>query len=311
MLGEMIATRDAFSNALVEFGKDNKQVVVLDADLAKATMSVRFRDAVPERFFEAGIAECDLVGMAAGLATTGKIPFACTFAVFAAGRAFEQIRNSVAYPHLNVKICGSHGGLSVGKDGAPHQAIEDLAVMASVPNMVVINPCDAVEMRAAVKAMIDYDGPVYLRLGRSPVPVVLDEATYRFEIGKGVLIREGSDVTLVANGSMLDVANKAAEQLQTEGVSAEVLNIGTIKPLDTDIILRSAQKTGRVVVLEEGVLRGGLGSAVASFLSEHHPVPMRFVGVEDKFGQSGDAAELMDLYGLNPENTVRKVKELL
>ena len=311
MLGELIATRDAFSNALVEFGKDNKQVVVLDADLAKATMSVRFRDAVPERFFEAGIAECDLIGMAAGLSTTGKIPFACTFAVFATGRAFEQVRNSVAYPRLNVKICGSHGGLGVGKDGASHQAIEDLAVMASVPNMVVLNPCDAVEMRAAVKAMIDYEGPVYLRLGRNPVPVVLDENTYKFEIGKGIRLREGKNITLVANGTMVDVACKTAAELEKEGIDAEIINIATIKPLDTDIILESAKKTGRIVVMEEGVLRGGLGSAVAAFMAEHYPVPMRFVGIEDKFGQSGDAEDLMNLYGLNVEHTLSKVRELL
>jgi len=311
MLGELIATRDAFSKALVEFGSENKKVVVLDADLAHATMSCKFKDAVPERFFNAGIAEADLVDMAAGLSTTGKIPFACTFAVFSTGRAFEQIRNSIAYPRLNVKICGSHGGLSVGKDGATHQAIEDLAIMSAVPNMVVINPCDAVEMRAAVKAMIDYDGPVYLRLGRNPVPVVLDEETYTFEIGKGIRMREGTDVTLVATGSMLDVAYQAADLLAGEGVSAEILNIATIKPLDKELILSSAKKTGRVVVLEEGIIVGGLGSAVAAALSETHPVPMRYVGVNDCFGQSGDAADLMKHYGLTAENTVRKVKELL
>ena len=311
MLGELIATRDAFSKALVEFGSENKKVVVLDADLAHATMSCKFQEAVPERFFNVGIAEADLVDMAAGLSTTGKIPFACTFAVFSTGRAFEQIRNSIAYPRLNVKICGSHGGLSVGKDGATHQAIEDLAIMAAVPNMVVINPCDAVEMRAAVKAMIDYDGPVYLRLGRNPVPVVLDEATYTFEIGKGLKMREGTDVTLVATGSMLDVAYKAAGLLAAEGVSAEILNIATIKPLDKELILESAKKTGRVVVLEEGIIGGGLGSAVAAALSQTCPVPMRYVGVDDCFGQSGDAPDLMEHYGLTPENTVCKVRELL
>ena len=310
MKGELIATRDAFAKALVEFGGQDERVVVLDADLAHATMSLRFKEAVPERFFNVGIAEGDLVDMAAGLSLTGKIPFACTFAMFSAGRAYEQIRNSVAYPKLNVKICGSHGGLSVGKDGATHQAIEDLALMSCVPNMVVINPCDAVEMRAAVKAAIDYEGPVYIRLGRNPVPVVLDE-DYQFEIGKGVLIREGSDVTLVATGCMLDIAMKSADALAAEGISAEIINLGCVKPLDKEIILKSVKKTRRAVVMEEGIIVGGLGSAVAAALSQTDPVPMRFVGVDDCFGQSGDAAELFEAYGLSVSNTVAKVKELL
>ena len=310
MKGDIIATRDAFSKALVEFGKDNEKVVVLDADLAHATMSARFADAVPERFFNCGIAEGDMVDMAAGLSTTGLIPFACSFAIFTSGRAYEQIRNSIAYPHLNVKICGSHGGLGVGKDGATHQAIEDLALMAAIPGMTVINPCDAVEMRAAVKAAIDYDGPLYIRLGRNPVPVVLDE-DYKFEIGKGVKISEGSDVTLVATGSMLDVAIKSAAKLAEEGVSAEVINIGCIKPLDKELIIESAKKTGRVVVLEEGIIVGGLGSAVAAALSETCPVPMRYVGVDDVFGQSADAEVLFEHYGLTVENTIGKVHELM
>ncbi len=310
-MSNLIATRDAFSQAIVDFGKDNKKIVVLDADLAKATMSVKFKDAFPERFFDMGIAECDMVDTAAGLATTGKIPFACTFAMFAAGRAFEQIRNSIAYPKLNVKICGSHGGISVGKDGATHQAVEDLAIMAIIPNMVVINPGDAVEMRAAVKAMIDYDGPVYIRLGRNPVPVTFDPDTYRFEIGKGIRVREGKDITLIATGSLFDIANKAAEQLSKEGIDAEVLNIATIKPLDKKLIIESAKKTGKVIVMEEGIIVGGLGSAVAAALSETCPVPMRYIGMDDCFGQSGDPAALMECYGMTVENTIAKVKELL
>ena len=310
-MNELIATRDAFSYALVELGKQNENIVVLDADLAHATMSYRFMEQIPERFFNVGIAECDLIGTAAGLSTTGKIPFACTFAMFAAGRAFEQIRNSVAYPRLNVKICGSHGGISVGKDGASHQAIEDLALMAAIPNMVVINPGDAVEMKAAVKAMVEYDGPVYIRLGRNPVPVVFDEKTYHFEIGKGHIFREGNDVTLVSTGSLFDIAVKAAAELAKDGVSAEVINIPTIKPLDKKLIIESARKTGRVVVMEEGIIVGGLGSAVAAALSEAYPVPMRYIGMDDCFGQSGDAADLMIHYGMSVENTVAKVKELL
>ncbi len=310
-MSELIATRDAFGQALIECAKYNEDIVVLDADLAHATMSCRFQEAVPERFFNVGIAEGDLITTAAGLAASGKIPFACTFAVFATGRAFEQVRNSVAYPKLNVKVCGSHGGVSVGKDGATHQAVEDLALMSVLPEMVVINPGDAVEMRAAVKAMVDYDGPVYLRLGRNPVPVVFDEATYTFEIGKAVKVVEGKDVSLVATGALFDVAMKAAAQLKEEGINAEVVNVPTIKPLDKEMILETAKKTGRVVVMEEGLVFGGLGSAVAQLLSETMPTPVRFVAVNDTFGQSGDAAELMDYYGMSVENTIAKVKELL
>ena len=311
MIGELIATRDAFGTALNEFAKDNKDVVVLDADLAKATMGGRFKDAYPERFFDMGISEGDLVGTAAGLATTGKIPFACTFAMFAAGRAFEQIRNTVAYPRLNVKICGSHGGVAVGKDGASHQCIEDLAIMAAIPGMVVINPGDAVEMRGAVRAAMDYNGPVYIRLGRNPVPVVFDENSYTFEIGKGIKVREGSDITFVANGSLLDVAMKGADILAKEGISAEIIDIATIKPLDKDLIIESAKKTGKVLTLEEGVIQGGLGSAVAQALSVSCPVPMRYIGMDNCFGQSGDAADLMKYYGMSPENVVAKAKELI
>lgn len=310
-MAELVATRDAFGKALIECGKTNPDIIVLDADLAKATMSVRFKEAYPDRFFDVGISEGDLIDTAAGLSTTGKIPFACTFAVFAAGRAFEQIRNSVAYPRLNVKICGSHGGVQVGKDGATHQAVEDLAIMAAIPNMVVLNPGDGVEMEAAVRAMVDYDGPVYIRLGRNPVPVVFDPATYKFEIGKGMKVRDGKDVTLIATGCLLDVAIKAAELLKAEGVEAEIINIPTIKPLDREIILNSVAKTGRAVVMEEGVIMGGLGSLVAAALAEEHPVPLRYIGMNDTFGQSGDAADLMKYYHMTPEDTVLKVKELL
>ena len=310
-MAELVATRDAFGKALIECGKTNPDIIVLDADLAKATMSVRFKEAYPDRFFDVGISEGDLIDTAAGLSTTGKIPFACTFAVFAAGRAFEQIRNSVAYPHLNVKICGSHGGVQVGKDGATHQAVEDLAIMAAVPNMVVLNPGDGVEMEAAVRAMVDYDGPVYIRLGRNPVPVVFDPATYHFEIGKGMKVKDGKDVTLIATGCLLDVAIKAADLLQKEGISAEIINIPAIKPLDREIILNSVAKTGRAVVMEEGVIMGGLGSLVAAALAQEHPVPLRYIGMDDTFGQSGDAADLMKYYHMTPEDTVLKVKELL
>ena len=310
-MAELVATRDAFGKALIECGKTNPDIIVLDADLAKATMSVRFKEAYPDRFFDVGISEGDLIDTAAGLSTTGKIPFACTFAVFAAGRAFEQIRNSVAYPRLNVKICGSHGGVQVGKDGATHQAVEDLAIMAAVPDMVVLNPGDGVEMEAAVRAMVDYDGPVYIRLGRNPVPVVFDPATYHFEIGKGMKVKDGKDVTLIATGCLLDVAIKAADLLQKEGISAEIINIPAIKPLDREIILNSVAKTGRAVVMEEGVIMGGLGSLVAAALAQEHPVPLRYIGMDDTFGQSGDAADLMKYYHMTPEDTVLKVKELL
>ena len=307
--GEMIATRDAFSRALVEFGKDNERVVALDADLAKSTMSARFRDVAPERFFECGIAEADMVDTAAGLSLTGKIPFACSFAVFTAGRACEQIRNTIAYPKLNVKVCGSHGGLGVGPDGASHQAVEDLALMATLPNMTVLNPADGVEMRAAVKAAIEYNGPVYLRLGRNLVPVIFDEETYTFEIGKGKIIREGTDVSLVATGMMVSVAMQAAEILEKDGISAEIVDIATIQPIDRELLIKTAKKTGRVVVMEEGLTFSGLGSIVATVLSESCPVPMRYVGL-DSFGESGEAEELFERYGLTAENTVKKVKEL-
>ncbi len=310
-MAELVATRDAFGKALIECGKENQDIIVLDADLAKATMSTRFKEAYPDRFFDVGISEGDLIDTAAGLSTTGKIPFACTFAVFAAGRAFEQIRNSVAYPRLNVKICGSHGGVQVGKDGATPQAVEDLAIMAAIPNMVVLNPGDGVEMEAAVRAMVAYDGPVYIRLGRNPVPVVFDPATYQFEIGKGMKVREGKDVTLIATGCLLDVALKAADLLKAEHIEAEVINIPTIKPLDREIILNSVAKTGRAVVMEEGVIMGGLGSLVAAALAQEHPVPLRYIGMNDTFGQSGDAADLMKYYHMTPEDTVLKVKELL
>jgi len=310
-MGEMIATREAFGKALAACGAENTDIVVLDADLSKATMSFKFKEAFPDRFFNVGIAEQDLIGTAAGLAIAGKIPFACTFAVFAAGRAFEQIRNAVAYPELNVKICGSHGGVSVGWDGATHQAIEDLAIMAAIPNMVVLYPGDAVEMEAAIRAMVLYNGPVYIRFGRQPQPVLFDRNNYEFRIGKGITVRKGQDVTLVVTGSLLSAAVQAAEKLVNEGIEAEVLHIPTIKPLDEALILESVSRTGKAVVIEEGVLRGGLGSAVAMVLAGHCPVPMRFIGMKDTFGQSGAPEELLEYYHLTPADIVHRVKELI
>lgn len=310
-MGEMIATREAFGRALAACGAENRDIVVLDADLSKATMSSVFQKAFPERFFNVGIAEGDLIDTAAGLAAAGKIPFACTFAVFAAGRAFEQIRNSVAYPKLNVKICGSHGGIAVGWDGATHQAVEDLAIMAAIPNMVVLYPGDAVEMEAAVKAMALYDGPVYIRFGRQPQPVLFDRSSYEFRIGKGIVMRKGRDVTLVVTGSLLAAAMQAADDLAAGGIEAEVLHLPTIKPLDEALLVESASRTGRAVVIEEGVIRGGLGSAVAVTLAQHCPVPMGFVGMEDTFGQSGSPEELLEYYHLTPAAVVERVKGLM
>lgn len=308
---EMIATREAFGKALTACGAENPDIVVLDADLSKATMSSKFKEVFPERFFNVGIAEGDMIDTAAGLAIQGKIVFACTFAVFAAGRAFEQIRNSVAYPKLNVKICGSHGGIQVGWDGATHQAIEDLAIMAAIPDMTVLYPGDAVEMEAAVRAMAVYNGPVYIRFGRQSQPVLFERETYEFKIGKGIVIRKGRDVTLIVTGSLLSATIQAADGLLLEGVEAEILHIPTIKPLDEALILESASRTGRVVVIEEGVIRAGLGSAVAVTLAVHCPVPMRFVGINDTFGQSGSPKELLKYYHLTPADIVRQAKELI
>ncbi len=305
-----IATRDAYGQALAELGATNDKVVVLDADLSKSTKTNDFKKLFPERFFNIGIAEQNLMGTAAGFAATGKIPFASSFAVFAVGRAYDQIRNSIAYPRLNVKIAATHAGLTVGEDGGSHQMLEDIALMRAVPNMTVIVPADGVETRQAVLAAAAYDGPVYIRLGRPKVPVLFGE-DYEFEIGKGVVLRDGSDVTLVATGIMVSKAVEAAEALATEGVTAAVVNISTIKPLDDALLVAMAQKTGAVVTCEEHNIYGGLGSAVAEVLVENCPVPMARVGVEDSFGESGLPDQLLEKYGLTVDNIVKKAKAVI
>lgn len=305
-----IATRDAYGQALAELGAINDKVVVLDADLSKSTKTNDFKKLFPERFFNIGIAEQNLMGTAAGFAATGKIPFASSFAVFAVGRAYDQIRNSIAYPRLNVKIAATHAGLTVGEDGGSHQMLEDIALMRAVPNMTVIVPADGVETRQAVLAAAAYDGPVYIRLGRPKVPVLFGE-DYEFEIGKGVVLRDGSDVTLVATGIMVSKAVEAAETLAAEGINAAVVNISTIKPLDDALLVAMAQKTGAVVTCEEHNIYGGLGSAVAEVLVENCPVPMARVGVEDSFGESGLPDQLLEKYGLTVENIVKKAKAVI
>ena len=294
-----VATRDSYGNALVELGAEHDDFVVLDADLAAATKTGLFKSSYPDRFFDVGIAECNLMGVPAGIATTGRTAFASTFAMFAAGRAFEQVRNSIGYPHLNVKIGATHAGISVGEDGATHQCCEDIALMRTIPGMTVVNPSDDVEARAAVKAAYETDGPFYMRFGRLAVPVINDNPDYKFELGKGVLMREGKDVTIVATGLMVSAALEAAESLAAKGVDAEVINIHTIKPLDEEIILASAEKTGKVVTAEEHSVIGGLGSAVCDVLAEKRPTPVRKVGVNDTFGESGPALDLLAKYGLD------------
>ena len=306
-----VATRESYGNALKELGAENPNVLVLDADLAGATKTGVFKKAYPDRFFDCGIAEGNMVGIAAGLATTGKIPFCSTFAMFAAGRAFEQVRNSVGYPHLNVKIAATHAGISVGEDGATHQCNEDIALMRTIPGMVVLNPADDVEARAAVKAAAEYEGPVYLRFGRLAVPVFNDEANYKFEIGKGILLREGTDLTIVATGLCVNSALEAAEKLAAEGISAEVINIHTIKPLDEEIILKSAKKTGKVVTAEEHSVIGGLGSSVCDVLSEKLPTPVKKIGVYDVFGESGPAVKLLEKYKLDGAGVYEQIKDWL
>lgn len=301
-----IATREAYGQALVELSK-NEKVVVLDADLAKATKTIDFKKACPERFFDMGIAECDMVGTAAGLAVSGKVPFASTFAIFAAGRAFEQIRNSVCYPKLNVKIAVTHAGITVGEDGGTHQSVEDIALMRSIPNMVVLNPADAIEAKQAIFAAAEYYGPVYIRLGRAATPAIHDE-NYKFEIGKGEVLAEGNDVAIIATGIMVAKALEAAEQLKAEGINATVVNIGTIKPLDKELIVKVAKATGKVVTAEEHSVIGGLGSAVCEVLSQEAPTKVKMVGLNDTFGQSGTPAALLEHYGLTIENIVETVK---
>ena len=306
-MAEKIATRESYGNALAELG-EKYDFVVLDADLAAATKTGIFKKKFPERFFDCGIAEGNMMSVAAGLATTGKVVFASSFAMFAAGRAYEQIRNSIGYPHLNVKIGATHAGLTVGEDGATHQCFEDLALMRTIPGMVVISPADDVEAKAAVEFAVKHYGPVYMRFGRMAVPVVNDRESYKFEMGKGVNLRDGSDVTFVANGFMVHLALEAAEKLAEEGISARVVNIHTIKPIDKDIILDAAEKTGAIVTAEEHNIIGGLGSAVAEVLCEGCPVPMLRVGIEDKFGRSGKVQPILDMYGLTVDNLVEKAK---
>lgn len=303
---ESIATREAYGKTLVEL-VENKDIVVLDADLAGATKTAMFKKACPERFFDMGIAEGDMMGTAAGLAVSGKIPFASTFAIFAAGRGFEQIRNSICYPNINVKIAATHAGVTVGEDGGSHQAIEDISLMRSLPNMVVLNPADAVEARQMVLAAAEYVGPMYLRFGRAATPVIHDES-YKFELGKGEVVKEGKDVSIIATGIMVAKALEAAETLKAEGIDAEVINISTIKPLDNELVLASAKKTGKVVTAEEHSIIGGLGSAVCELLAEEYPVKVTRIGVKDCFGQSGTPAALLEHYGLTAADIVKACK---
>ena len=303
-----IATRDSYRNALVELGKAHDNLVVLDADLAAATKTGTFKKEFPERHIDCGIAESNMMGIAAGLAATGKVPFASSFAMFAAGRAFEQIRNSIAYPKLNVKIGATHAGISVGEDGATHQCNEDIALMRSIPGMVVINPSDDVEARAAVKAAYEHQGPVYLRFGRLAVPVINDRPEYKFELGKGVVLKEGKDVTIIATGLCVNESLEAAKLLQADGIDAKVINIHTIKPLDEALVISAAKETGKVVTVEEHSVIGGLGSAVCDVLSENAPTKVLKIGVMDTFGESGPAVELIKKYGLDAKSIYEKVK---
>jgi len=307
-----IATRESYGNALVELGAKYDNVVVLDADLAAATKTGVFLKAYPDRHINCGIAECNMTGIAAGLATCGKIPFISSFAMFAAGRNFEQVRNSIGYPRLNVKIGATHAGITVGEDGASHQCNEDIALMRVIPGMVVLNPADDVEAKAAVHAAAEYEGPVYLRFGRAACPVINDRPEYKFEIGKGEILREGSDVTIVATGICVGSALEAAEKLATEGISAEVINICTIKPLDDKLIIASAKKTGKVVTAEEHSIIGGLGSAVCEALAEGgHPTPIYRIGIRDVFGESGSAADLLIKYKLDGQGIYEQIKEFI
>ncbi len=303
-----IATRESYGNALVELGKKHEDLIVLDADLAGATKTATFQKAFPERHWDCGIAEANMAGIAAGLSTSGKVPFMSTFAMFAAGRAYEQVRNSIGYPHLNVKIGATHAGISVGEDGATHQCLEDLALMREIPGMVVINPSDDIEAKAAVEAAYEHVGPVYMRFGRLAVPVINDHADYKFEIGKGIVLKEGTDVSIFATGLEVSEALEAAKMLEADGINAEVINIHTIKPLDKELVVKSAQKTGKVVTVEEHWINGGLGSAVCEVLSEEAPTKVLRIGVEDKFGESGPATELIHKYELDAEGIYKKVK---
>ena len=304
-----IATRESYGNALVELGAEHDNLIVLDADLAAATKTGVFKKAYPDRHIDCGIAECNMMGIAAGLSTTGIVPFASTFAMFAAGRAFEQVRNSIGYPHLNVKIGATHAGISVGEDGATHQCNEDIALMRTIPGMVILNPADDVEAKACVKAAYEYNGPVYLRFGRLAVPVINDRPDYKFELGKGVVLREGKDVTIVATGLCVSSALEAAEKLAADGIDAKIIYIHTINQLDVELIVAAAKETGKVVTVEEHSVIGGLGSAVCDALAEKCPVPVKKIGVQDVFGESGPAAALLAKYKLDGEGVYEQVKE--
>ena len=306
-----IATRESYGNALVELGKEKEDLVVLDADLAAATKTGIFKKTFPERHIDCGIAEANMTGIAAGMSTCGYVPFISTFAMFAAGRSFEQVRNSIGYPHLNVKIGATHAGISVGEDGATHQCNEDLALMREIPGMVVINPSDDIEAKAAVRAAYEHAGPVYLRFGRLAVPVINDRPDYHFEIGKGVVLKEGTDVTIFATGLCVSSALEAAEKLKEDGIDAEIVNIHTIKPIDRELVIASAKKTGKVVTAEEHSVIGGLGSAVAEVLSEEAPTKLLRIGVEDVFGESGPVKELVAKYGLDGNGIYEKVKKFV
>jgi transketolase len=306
-----IATRDSYGAALVELGREHPDLIVLDADLSSATRTGMFKKEFPDRHINCGIAEANMMCVAGGLSTVGYVPFASTFAMFAAGRAFEQVRNTIGYPHLNVKIGASHGGISVGEDGASHQCNEDFATMRSIPGMVVICPSDDVEARAAVKAAYEHVGPVYMRFGRMASPVINDNPGYKFELGKGIVLRDGTDITIVATGLMVAEALNAAESLAAQGISAQVINIHTIKPIDVDLLVSAAKKTGKIITVEEHNIIGGLGEAVCSALSENYPVPVKRIGVNDVFGHSGPAAALLKQFGLSAENIEKTAKEML
>ena len=306
-----IATRESYGNALAELGKEHEDIVVLDADLAAATKTGVFKKAFPERHIDCGIAESNMMGVAAGIATTGKVPFASSFAMFAAGRAFEQVRNSIGYPKLNVKIGATHAGISVGEDGATHQCNEDIALMRTIPGMVVINPSDDVEAKAAVKAAYEHVGPVYLRFGRLAVPVINDNEDYKFELGKAITLREGTDVAIIASGLTVSESLAAAEKLAADGIRAEVINMHTIKPLDEDAIVKAAKKTGKIVTVEEHSVIGGLGSAVCDVVAEKAPAKVMKIGINVVFGESGPAVQLIQKYGLDSESIYEKIKEFL
>lgn len=305
------ATRESFGMALCELAKTNKDIVVLDADLAAATKTSIFKDAFPERFRDCGIAEGNMMGVAAGLATAGKVPVAASFAMFATGRAFEQIRNSIAYPQLNVKIAGSHAGISTGEDGATHQCLEDIALMRTLPGMVVLNPADHYEMMAATKAAIEHNGPVYIRLGRLAIDSFNDPETYKFELGKGITLHEGNDVTVIATGLVVNEALKAVKELEAQGINARLINIHTIKPIDEEIIIKAAKETGKIITVEEHNIIGGLADAVCQVTSTHCPVPVTRIGVNDEFGYSGPAKELLEIFGLCKDNIAKVITEVV